>query len=92
MATIAIGPGSPVDIQVTRQHVQAELAAMPTIGIGQVLFGVKLVIDLICGLSGAYGRHRSNVVTQLPPTVVGALDVLFASCDVLININPPGPR
>lgn len=92
MAQITIGGGSPVDMAAVRNTIRMEMAAMPVIGVGQVLFGVKLTIDIICTLAGIYNRHRANVISQLPATVVGALDVLTAACEELQAINPPGPR
>ena len=92
MAQFTVGTGSPVDMTDVKKGIRLELAAMPAIGIGEVLFGVKLTIDVICAVSRIYNRHRANVIAQLPPTVVGALDILTAACDELENINPPGPR
>lgn len=92
MATTTIGGGSPVDIAGTKAKLVAEIAAMPDGISAGLLFGVKFVIDLICALTRVYNRHRPNVISQLPPTIVGALDVLTAGCEVLADLNPPGPR
>lgn len=92
MPVTTIGGGSPVDIPGVKGYISGELAAMPVISVAGLLFGVKLTIDVICDLTRIYNRHRSNVISQLPPTVVGALDVLVAACDIIDDLNPPGPR
>lgn len=92
MAGTTVGVGSPVDVLAVKNSIIAELAVMPAISAAGLLFGVKLVIDVICALSRIYNRHRSNVITQLPSTIIGALDILVAGCDVLEALNPPGPR
>lgn len=76
----------------TRKQIMNELAAAPVDpGIG-LLFGVKAAIDAICELVAVYDRHRGNVSQQLPATVVQALDILAAGCEVIRSLNPPGPR
>ncbi len=91
-ATTTIGGGSPVDYPAVKAAIRAEVSAMSPGAPIALLFGVKLVIDVICALSRVYNRHRQNVLDTLPPTVVGALDVLVAACDILEALNPPGPR
>lgn len=92
MNTIVLGLGSPVDIGAAKAQVAAEIKAMAQDPPARLEFGVKIVIVAVCTLVRLFDKHREHVLVDFPPIVVGALDVLVASCPALEALNFPGPR
>ena len=63
---------------------------MPSID-GELERGVRKFVSLYVYFCFFYGKYKANIDAVVPEEVVAALTVIAAACDVVADINPPGP-
>lgn len=55
-------------------------------------WGTRETVRVLIWLLREYQKHRATIALDVDPKVVAALDALVELADLILTINPPGPR